>query len=224
LRSPWPLSAGHLCARRQRLPTISGTVSPGSGDSVGRPSRRASISGPAQNPVSDQGTLAESLRWPETRQAAAGATCHHKWMLAWRAVVKLVRLTPGDRRRAAEATLELVRASLELHRIAPAVTMQRLGALSDDPEENPDDAQLHEAERIGRIVAAVAHRLPWQPSCLRQALAVQRMLRRRRIGCRLHLGVMSSSVPAAHAWVTVGGHAVVGGAGLECFVPLAKFE
>jgi Transglutaminase-like superfamily len=141
-----------------------------------------------------------------------------------RVVVKLIRLAPGDRRRAAEAGFELIRASLELRVIAPAATVQRLGALSDDPGAYPDEAHLREAERIGRVVAAVARTLPWQPSCLRQALAVQRMLRRRRIGCRLHLGVMSPSEPAAHAWVTVGGHAVVGGPELERFVPLAKFE
>ena len=170
------------------------------------------------------GTLGQKLLWHERRQAAAEATCDHYGMPASRVLVKLIRLAPGDRRRAAEATFELIRASLELGVIAPAATVRRLGALSDDPEESPDEAQLREAERIGRAIAAVARTLPWQPSCLRQALAGQRMLQRRRIGCRLHLGVMSLSTPGAHAWVTVGGHAVVGGAGLERFVPLAKFE
>jgi hypothetical protein len=50
------------------------------------------------------------------------------------------------------------------------------------------------------------------------------MLRRRGISSELHLGVTSASVGEAHAWVTVGGHPVVGRPGLERFVPLAAFR
>lgn len=68
------------------------------------------------------------------------------------------------------------------------------------------------AARVGRAVECVAAVLPWRPVCLPQALAVRLMLRRRRIPCRCHLGVVQTSPFTAHAWVTVGGSVVQGGA------------
>jgi hypothetical protein len=91
-------------------------------------------------------------------------------------------------------------------------------------DDNVAAAQLREAELVGAAVARVAARLPWRPSCLRQALAVQRMLHRRGIGGRLHLGLSNASERSAHAWVTVGGRPVVGGRGEERYVPLAAFR
>jgi hypothetical protein len=90
-------------------------------------------------------------------------------------------------------------------------------------DESVGSDQIREAARVGRTVARVSSRLPWHPTCLRQSLAVKRMLARRDIACRLHLGVRSATVGEAHAWVTVDGRAVVGRAGIERFVPLAAF-
>jgi Transglutaminase-like superfamily len=128
--------------------------------------------------------------------------------------------------RALEAAVQLTRASLEL-RLRPAShTVALLGEHQTDARR--DDvvgvAKLGEAEQVGRAVARVAHVLPWHPTCLRQALAVQRMLRRRKIACRLHLGVTHPSTGTAHAWVTVEDRAVVGRAGLDSHVPLAAFD
>ena len=53
--------------------------------------------------------------------------------------------------------------------------------------------------------------LPWRPNCLPQAIATRAMLRRRRIACDAHLGVLSTSPFEAHAWITVRGHVVQGG-------------
>jgi len=121
--------------------------------------------------------------------------------------------------------VELTRASLEL-RLRPASrTIALLGEHQADgrPGEVVGLAKLREAERVGRAVARVAGVLPWHPTCLRQALAVQRMLRRRQIACRLHLGVTQPSIGTAHAWVTVEDRPVVGQAGVETMVPLAAF-
>jgi hypothetical protein len=124
-----------------------------------------------------------------------------------------------------EAGVQLTRASLELAMMRSAHVVELLGALPDgDPAEPVGAAGQREAERLGRAVVAVARRLPWQPTCLRQALAVQRMLRRRGIASRLHLGVAGAGVSAAHAWVTVDGRPVVGRRGIERFVPIAAFE
>jgi hypothetical protein len=142
-----------------------------------------------------------------------------------RAISAGVRLSSTGRRRALEAGAELTRASLQLRLVGTTRTMGILGALqTDDNAERAGATGQREAERVGRVVAAVARRLPWHPSCLRQALAVQRMLRRRGIASRLHLGVAFASVSAAHAWVTVDGRPVVGRRGIERFVPIAAFE
>jgi hypothetical protein len=135
-----------------------------------------------------------------------------------------LRLPAADRRRAFEALMELTRASLELQLLPSARTVGLLGTIADgEATDSAAGAQLQEATLVGRAVARVAGRLPWQPTCLRQALAAQRMLRRRDIPARLHLGVTSATEARAHAWVTVAGQPVIGGNGVERFVPLAAF-
>jgi hypothetical protein len=128
--------------------------------------------------------------------------------------------------RALDAALQLTRASLELRLLPASRTVALLG--EHQPEARRDHvvgvAKLREAEQVGRAVARVAQVLPWRPTCLRQALAVQRMLRRRKIACRLHLGVTHPSTGTAHAWVTVEDRPVVGQAGLDSQVPLAAFH
>jgi hypothetical protein len=140
--------------------------------------------------------------------------------------VRVLRLPAGDRRRTVEAAAQLARASLEFRFVPTRRAVALLGAVGsrDDEDEPVGAARLDDAERVGDAVARVARRLPWRPTCLRQALAVQRMLRRRGIASRIHLGVTDATVGAAHAWVTVEGHAVVGRPGLERFVPLAAFR
>lgn len=129
------------------------------------------------------------------------------------------------RGRAVEAAAELTRASVEFRVIPSSRTAGLLGAVQGGEREAPvAPGQLEQATRVGTTVARVAARLPWHPTCLRQAVAVQRMLRRRGIACRLHLGVTSMNEAKAHAWVTVGGEPIVGRSGVEQFVPIAAFE
>jgi Transglutaminase-like superfamily len=137
--------------------------------------------------------------------------------------VRLLRLPANDRRRVLEAAAALTRVSLEL-RLSPS-RQGRLGTLRNAPSDERVGAEgLREAARVGRTVARAADRLPWHPTCLRQALAAQRMLRRRGIPSRLHLGVADATAGEAHAWVTVAGHPVVGQSGAENLVPLAAFD
>ena len=127
--------------------------------------------------------------------------------------------------RALEGAFELIRATLELRLRAASRAVALLGELQADgaPDDSVAATKLREAERVGGTVAHLARVLPWHPTCLRQALAVQRMLRRRKIPCRLHLGVTHPSVGTAHAWVTVAGQPVVGSGGIDQLVPLAAF-
>jgi hypothetical protein len=130
----------------------------------------------------------------------------------------------ADRIRHLEAIAQLTRASLELRLKPSRRTVALLGSVQREPETvSVDRSQLEEAVLVGQAIARDARRLPWHPTCLRQALAAQRMLKRRGIASRLHLGVTSMSEGAAHAWVTVNGRPILGGQGLERYVPLAAF-
>lgn len=84
---------------------------------------------------------------------------------------------------------------------------------------------------VGHTVAAVSRRLPGQPACLVQGLAVQWALHWRRVPNSLHLGAMfdvgdnelSASI-VAHAWVRVGHEIVVGKSGHRNFTEVAVFH
>jgi len=118
-----------------------------------------------------------------------------------------------------------VRASIELRVGGPARKGRLLGNLRTGVEiEREDTRQLQEAQRISYAVIRAAWWLPWHPTCLRQAIAVQRMLRRRGISSRLQLGMRMATLSEAHAWVTVQGRPVVGHRELESFEALAEFE
>jgi len=63
-------------------------------------------------------------------------------------------------------------------------------------------------------VQAVARHLPWRFVCLPQAIAAQRMLRRRGVASTLYLGVAPDrekpDAIAAHAWLRAGDKIVTG--------------
>lgn len=104
----------------------------------------------------------------------------------------------------------LVLSSIAL-RVIGSVRVTRLLGNQSEPQTTPVIRPPVEAQRVGRVVGQVARVLPWRPTCLRQALAVRWMLRRRGIASQCHLGVVGVAPFAAHAWVTVGGAVVVGG-------------
>ena len=90
--------------------------------------------------------------------------------------------------------------------------------------ESSAAADADRAETIGWAVRAVAARLPWESTCLMQALAAAALLRRRRIPLTLTLGVAKDgSEMEAHAWVVCGEQVLVGGGGHERFTPLASY-
>ena len=127
--------------------------------------------------------------------------------------------------RVLEAALQLTRASLDLRLRPNRRAVALLGVhVQHQPDAPVSALTLREAQQVGGTVTRVARALPWRPTCLRQALAVQRMLHRRNIPCRLRLGVTHPSIGTAHAWVTVGDHPVVGRSGIERVTPLASFD
>jgi hypothetical protein len=68
--------------------------------------------------------------------------------------------------------------------------------------------------RLARAVARAARRLPGESRCLPRAMALQWMLRRRRLGGELHIGVLPGndrgSLGDLHAWVTRLGEVLIG--------------
>ena len=70
-------------------------------------------------------------------------------------------------------------------------------------------ASLADAQRLAWLARAVGARSLWRTSCLRQALAVWLLLRRRRLPAELKIGVVRRAPPfQAHAWVELGGVAL----------------
>ena len=91
--------------------------------------------------------------------------------------------------------------------------------------------QLHEAVKIGYLVAAAARFTPWQSLCLTQVLVTQRLLAARGIPGQFYLGVRRgcelTDDPAglsAHAWLQCGGEIVNGAAGHERFSVVSTFR
>ena len=83
--------------------------------------------------------------------------------------------------------------------------------------------QFRVGRRVGHMVERVARLLPWRPTCLRQAIATRRLLRRRGVPNVMHLGVASAREMDTHAWVTVHQWSVVGQR-LGAFTPVASFD
>jgi hypothetical protein len=111
---------------------------------------------------------------------------------------KLIDLPARQKRMLVEAVLELARASIEL-RLLPWRMASR-GLMMVAGGESAETAGL--IQDSIRIAARVA---PWRPTCLRQALATQRMLRRRGLAGRIQISFPDpKNKTHAHAWVLTG--------------------
>ncbi len=81
-------------------------------------------------------------------------------------------------------------------------------------------------DRIAWAVEVASRYTLGSKTCLNQALAAQVLLARRDHPALLYIGAAKGEEGQfqAHAWVESEGKVVVGGPGLECFVPLAILE
>lgn len=116
---------------------------------------------------------------------------------------------PGEEQRLLlEAWASLLAVTVRL-RLAPRRTLARaLSVLAVPRRGTGDDSAASLQLQVAR---AAAHHL-WPMTCLPQALALQAMLRRRKIPSLLRIGVRAepggAKPIAAHAWVEVGGVAL----------------
>jgi len=108
----------------------------------------------------------------------------------------------------------------------------RLFALRPDPDSTARRAGMPSAVAavtplLGWALRAAATRTPWKSTCLAQALAGARMLRRRDLPGRVALGVARSAEPPrpleAHAWLSSGEEILTGAAEAERFSVVARF-
>lgn len=118
-----------------------------------------------------------------------------------------------------EAASELIRAAL-LTRLRPfseAVTSSSI-PLPNSVRGNAT------ADEVAWAVKAAARRLPLRLVCFQQALAAQRMMRRRCVDARLHYGIaLDQKDMAAHAWVEVDGRVLIGEGVDRPFARVATF-
>jgi Transglutaminase-like superfamily len=86
--------------------------------------------------------------------------------------------------------------------------------------------QVEAARQMGRHIARIANKLPWQPSCLAQAFTGLTMLQRKHIQARLNLGVKRDVARqlAAHAWVTCGPIIVIGAQQAPDYVAVSVYS
>lgn len=116
-------------------------------------------------------------------------------------------------------------------RIAPF-----LGKVAAVDKEDADDrieySRQDERLQVGLAIARASHHLPWECTCLMQAIAGRAMLKRRGRPTALYLGVAkvgagsaeATEYLAAHAWLSSGGMIVTGRSEAERFTPLACFR
>lgn len=106
------------------------------------------------------------------------------------------------------------------------VRTTRFGELQRQLAKRPlpvaDSAVVDErALRIGWVIRSASNHLPWECSCLIQALAARTLLRRRKFGCVLHIGVLKGEDKLeSHAWLSCGDQILTGAKGHERFVEM----
>lgn len=121
-----------------------------------------------------------------------------------------------------EATLALAAARLGL-RLIPLGTLipRETTGMPMPPTPSTDYGKIL---RVRDGLARMTPRLPFQCSCLTQALAGQWMLRRRKVASVLHVGVAKPGPEiTAHAWLTAGDRVVCGGEESPSFTPIGRF-
>lgn len=120
----------------------------------------------------------------------------------------------GDRHLLFEALGELVRAKLMVHTIPFRHLARTLGRTPAETSPTISAGDRAVAVKISWAVQAAARYVPLGFVCLPQAIAAQRMLRRRGLASTLYLGVAPDPKKAeaitAHAWLRIGDKIVTG--------------
>lgn len=128
-----------------------------------------------------------------------------------RALARWRALSPRERILLPLLMLALPVVSLLLKRLGYRRTRSLLERFCSNrpiaPAPNITRAELAHAQRLARLIAIAGRRGPIKTTCLRQALLLHVLLRRRGLPSQLLLGVrrISDSPPEMHAWVELNG-------------------
>jgi hypothetical protein len=137
------------------------------------------------------------------------------------------RRSRRERRLFVEALLWLAWAKLLVHAVPFRRIAPRLGRTQAETAATVSAADRALAVEISWAVQAAARHVRFGFVCLPQAMAAQRMLRRRRIATTLYFGVSpdheKKDAIASHAWLRAGDKIVTGQEQMHAHRPLAWF-
>ena len=119
---------------------------------------------------------------------------------------------------------------LTLSRLAIAIMPFRWIAPHLGTQTTETSGAINQHERdlfrmISRTVERAARKLPWECTCLVQAMAGKAMLGRRSVPSTLYLGLAKDEKNQlyAHAWLRCGDKILIGGPGSERFTVISAF-
>jgi hypothetical protein len=138
---------------------------------------------------------------------------------------KFLGLTPAHRRLLLEAAVwlgvaRLAILTLPFRRIAPY-----LGRHMAQSPHGLESQRQDLVERTSWAVQTASRHLPWECTCLAQAMAGKAMLKRRGVPSTLYLGLAKAGEAQlqAHAWLRCGERILTGWQGMGEFAVIATF-
>jgi len=136
-----------------------------------------------------------------------------------------MRLPLAHRLLAVETVLALGVARLALLTLSWSRLSAHLGRpMAESPDQPLGCAEEQLVRDMANLIRRASGRVPWRCLCFEQALAARMMLKRRRIGSTLYLGVARRREQLdAHAWLRSGDRILTGIGGIHEFVVVATF-
>lgn len=138
--------------------------------------------------------------------------------------LRFLSWTKASHLAALEGLLALVAASIAI-RALPFRSVAGLASRWGQSRRLSHDAQDARVRMCCWAIEEWARRVPWKTVCFQKGLALQMMLRRRRVASTLHYGIAQTGAAGlrAHVWISVGGEVVLGGQTVAEFACLATF-
>jgi len=146
-----------------------------------------------------------------------------------RKIIKFFKLNPQEKKLLIEALYFLFISQLMIKFVPFRKISKILGkpekeeCIVSKKEENPEGCK--ELEQISKIVRLAANGIFWDSKCLARAIAVKKLLKRRKIRSTVFLGVAKGEENKllAHAWVSSGGRIITGENGIEKYHVITIF-
>jgi hypothetical protein len=142
-------------------------------------------------------------------------------------LASVARMSMARKTFAAEAVILLCLARLAISVLPFAKLMRWFGATALDDGQNKlpelDPAQTRIALGVRHMIARAVRFIPFDITCLPQAMAGSAMLTRRSVPARISLGLPKTGGLPAHAWLEAGKIPITGMAGADAYTPIARF-